>query len=60
MSPGFRIQSEILTDFRVLQIAVDCRFIHVFRCFGPGFWTSRVIKIFLPRFQIQGEILTAG
>ena len=23
---------------------------------GPGFWTLRVIKIFLPRFRIQGEI----
>ena len=27
--------------------------IHQF--FGPGFWTLRVIKIFLPRFRIQGE-----
>ena len=26
---------------------------------GPGFWTLRVIKIFLPRFRIQGEMLLA-
>ena len=31
--------------------------IHLF--FGPGFWTLRVIQIFLPGFRIQGENLTA-
>ena len=49
--PGFRIQSEILTDFRS-----GVR-IHLF--WGPGFWTLRVIQIFLPGFRIQGENLTA-
>ena len=33
-------------------IAADCRFINFF---GHGFWTLRVIKIFLSRFLIQGE-----
>ena len=33
-------------------IAADCGFIYFF---GPGFWTLRVIKIFLPGFRIQGE-----
>ena len=33
-------------------IAADCGFIYFF---GPGLWTLRVIKIFLPAFRIQGE-----
>ena len=37
-------------------VTADCGFIDFFR---PGFWSLRVIKIFLPRFWIQGEILMA-
>ena len=48
---GFWIQSEILTDFWILQ----CSALQIHLLFGPGFWTSRVIKIFLPGFWIQGE-----
>ena len=33
-------------------IAADCRFIHFF---APGFWTLRVIKVFLPGFRIQAK-----
>ena len=33
-------------------IAADCGFIYFF---GHGFWTLRVIKIFLARFRNQGE-----
>ena len=53
--PGFQIQSEILTDFRILQLqwTVDSSI------FGPRFRTLHVIQIFLPRFWIQGEILMA-
>ena len=47
--PRFRIQSEILRDFRILQY---CRFIHFF---GPRFWTLGIIKIFLPEFRIQAK-----
>ena len=52
---GFQIQSEILTDFRILQLqwTVDSSI------FGPRFRTLHVIQIFLPRFWIQGEILMA-
>ena len=50
---GFRIQSKILTDFRILQLQRVMQ-IHLF--FGPGFWTLRVIQIFLPAFRIQGKI----
>ena len=53
--PGFWIQSEILTDFRILQL----QRIADSSIFWPGFWTLRVIKIFLPGFRIHGEILTA-
>ena len=47
--PGFWIQSEILTDFWILQ----SQRIADSSIFGPGFWTLRVIKIFLPGFRIQ-------
>ena len=39
--PGFRIQSEILMDFWILQLQQ----IADSSIFGPGFWTLRVIKI---------------
>ena len=52
---GFWIQSEILTDFWILQ----CSALQIHLLFGPGFWTSRVIKIFLLGFWIQGENGTA-
>ena len=29
--------------------------LRIHQYFGPGFWTLRVIKIFLPRFRIQGD-----
>ena len=55
LSRGFRIQSEILSDFRILQLQriVDSSI------FRPRFWGLRVIKIFLPGFWIQGETLMA-
>ena len=53
--PGFRIQSEILTDFRILQLQRNADL----SIFGPGFWTLLVIQIVLPGFRIQGENLTA-
>ena len=46
--PRFRIQSEILMDFRILQLQI-----HPF--FGPRFWTLGVIKIFLPEFRIRAK-----
>ena len=49
--PGFQIQSEILTDFGILQL----QWIMDSSIFWPGFWTLWVIKIFLPGFQIQGK-----
>ena len=49
--PEFRIQSEILTDFRILQL----QRIADSSIFGRGFWTLRVIDIFLPGFRTQGE-----
>ena len=38
---GFRIQSEILTNFRILQLQriVDSSI------FGPGFWTLGIINL---------------
>ena len=43
-----------LNGFPDPAIAVDCGFIQFF---GPSFWTWCVIKISLPGFRIQGEIL---
>ena len=50
--PGFRIQSDILTDFRILQLQ---RIADSSTVFGRGFWTLRVIDIYLPEFRTQGE-----
>ena len=47
--PGFRIQSEILTDFRILQL----QWIANSSIFGPRFWTLDVIKEFLPQIQAK-------
>ena len=46
---GFQIQSEILMDFWILQ----SQWIADSYIFGPGFWSLRVIKIFLPGFWIH-------
>ena len=54
--PGFRIQSEILTD--KFSGSCNCSGMRIHLFFGPGFWTLRVIQIFLPGFRIQGENLT--
>ena len=40
-SPGFRIQSKILTDLRILQLQ---RFAVFIDFFGPGVWILLVIK----------------
>ena len=53
--PGFRIQSEILTDFRILQLQRNAD--------SSIFW-SRILDsacniIFLPGFRIHSENLTA-
>ena len=49
--PRFGIQSEILTDFRILQLQRNAD--------SSIFWARTLDfarnKIFLPRFQIQGE-----
>ena len=47
--PGFRIQSKVLMDFCILQL----QRIADSSIFGPRFWTVCVIKVILPRFQIQ-------
>ena len=47
--PGFRIQSKVLMDFCILQL----QWIADSSIFGPRFWTVCVIKVILPRFQIQ-------
>ena len=48
---GFRIQSDILTDFRILQL----QRIANSSVFWARIWTSRVIDIFLPGFRTQSE-----
>ena len=49
--PGFRIQSDILTDSR----SCNCSGLQIHLFFGRGFWTLRVIDIFLPGFRTLGE-----
>ena len=49
--PAFRIQSEILTDFRILQLQLiaDSSMFSI----GPGFKTLRVIEYFCLDFGLR-------
>ena len=49
--PGFRIQSEILT----ISGSCNCSGLRIHLFFGRGFWTLRVIDIFVAGFRTQGE-----
>ena len=50
---GFKVR------FYQISGSCNCSGLRIHQFFKPGFWSLRVIKIFLPRFWIQGEILMA-
>ena len=50
---GFKVR------FYRISGSCNCSGLRIHQFFRPGFWSLHVIKIFLPRFWIQGEILMA-